>query len=43
MENQKKLNKVSTPEDYLLCQQKHMSLKTISIEINKQLSRIITK
>lgn len=41
--NQKELNEIADPEDYLLLQQKHMSLKTISIEINKQLSRIITK
>lgn len=43
LDNQKELNEISDPEDYLLRQQKHMSLKTISIEINKQLSRIITK
>jgi DNA primase len=43
LDNQKELNEVTDPEDYMLRQQKHMSLKTISIEINKQLSRIITK
>lgn len=43
LENQKKMNQTSNPEDIEILQQKHMSLKTISIEINKQLSRIITK
>ncbi len=43
LDNQKELNEITDPEDYMLLQQKHMSLKTISIEINKQLSRIITK
>ena len=43
LDNQKQLNEVIDSEEYMLHQQKHMSLKTISIEINKQLSRIITK
>jgi len=42
LDNQKELNEVVDPDEYMLRQQKHMSLKTISIEINKQLSRIIT-
>ena len=43
LDNQKELNDVDDPTEFMLRQQKHMSLKTISIEINKQLSRIITK
>lgn len=43
LDNQKELSEITDPEEYMLRQQKHMSLKTISIEINKQLSRIITK
>ncbi len=43
LDNQKKLNTENNLEDSLLLQQKHISLKNISIEINKQLSRIIIK
>ncbi|PKP29570.1 MAG: DNA primase [Bacteroidetes bacterium HGW-Bacteroidetes-17] len=43
LDNQKELNDIDDPTEFMLRQQKHMSLKTISIEINKQLSRIITK
>jgi len=43
LENQKEMSRISDPEEHLLRQQKHISLKAISVEINKQLSRIITK
>jgi DNA primase len=43
LDNQKELNTTTELEDSILLQQKHISLKNISIEINKQLSRIIIK
>lgn len=41
--NQKKLKETTGEEDRLILIQKHLSLKQVSREINKQLSRIITK
>ncbi len=43
MEKQKQLKETTDTEDYMILLQKHMSLKQVSREINKQLSRIITK
>jgi DNA primase len=43
LENQKELKETKDEEDYLILMQKLISLKQVSIEINKQLSRIITK
>lgn len=42
-ENQKELKETTDAENYMILIQKHMSLKQVSREINKQLSRIITK
>ncbi len=41
--NQKELKETEDVEDYLILVQTHMNLKQVSREINKQLSRIITK
>tara|TARA_Y100001954_G_C15786101_1_gene592571 strand:+ start:88 stop:2040 length:1953 start_codon:yes stop_codon:yes gene_type:complete len=43
MENQTELKDVKSDEDRMILLQKHITLKNISKEINKQLSRIITK
>jgi len=43
MANQKELKETTDTEDYMILLQKHMSLKQVSREINKQLSRIVTK
>ncbi|MCP4550661.1 MAG: DNA primase [Bacteroidetes bacterium] len=42
-DNQREMKKAENAEDNLILQQKHVSLKNISREINRELSRIITK
>jgi DNA primase len=43
IDNQKEIQKASNDEDRIILQQKHISLKNISRDINRKLSRIIIK
>ena len=41
--NQKEMKENTSEEDAMVLLQKHINLKQVSREINKQLSRIVTK
>lgn len=43
IDNQKEIQKAGNDEDRIILQQKHISLKNISMDINRKLSRIIIK
>ncbi len=43
IDNQKEIQKASNDEDRIILQQKHISLKNVSRDINRKLSRIIIK